>query len=334
MDTRVEAEKKNNECERGPYSEPLARAPSSLVPTVFHEDWWLKICSDDDYEKVTVEHNGRTIASLAYVRVRRHGFRFCAMPPLVHMAGPVFAPLQGPPATQLQNRHELTRQLLTQLPPFDVFDQKMHHEVADTLPFQRAGFATTVQFTFEIAPAPAKQIFANLRRGHRRMIRDAEAQDVIDLTSDPVAFVDAYAANIQSSGRRFGYDKTMIVRLIEESRSRSQGELLVARDVSGRLRAGLFVVWDHQRMYNFLATRDARGVDSRSSVYLVWRAIEMACHRNLVFDFDGVFNVGQVQYFAGFGGTTSPRYIVRKLSKVANVANALRQLVHVNERIY
>ncbi len=41
--------------------------------------------------------------------------------------------------------------------------------------------------------------------------------------------------------------------------------------------------------------------------------------RKLIFDFDGVFNSGQVMFFSAFGGRVEPRYIVSKSTKLARV---------------
>jgi hypothetical protein len=307
---------------------------STLVPTVFHEDWWLKICGLGQIQTVSIERNGSIIAQMPYMIVRRHGLRICTLPPLVHFSGPTFAPLDGPPQTQIQQQNDLIRDLLAALPRFDIFDIKMYHGITDTLAFQREGYRTTVQFTYEIDPASADDLLSRIRRGHRRMIREAQNQYTIDASASAREFVNAYANNIERSGKRFSYDEATLIQLIETCRMHGQGMVFAARDKSGDIKAGLFVMWDQTRMYNFMATRDGKGVESSASVLLLWYAIQEASKRQLIFDFDGVYNAGHVQYFSGFGGRVSPRYIVSRTTKFAQLAYAIQRFFYPKDYIF
>ena len=211
----------------------VACLTNSLYPTIYHETWWLDICAGSKIEEASIERAGATVARMPYVINRHLGFVTCGAPPLVHFSGPTFAPMDGPPQTQMQSRNDLTRDLIAQLPRHDQFSMKLYHGITDTLAFQREGFKTTVQFTFEVDPLPHDKIWAGIRRGHRRLIRDAEAIYTIDSAAKPSEFVDFYVANIANAGKVFRFDQDLVTRLIEACLARSRGLLLLARDASG-----------------------------------------------------------------------------------------------------
>lgn len=300
--------------------------PINLCPTIYHEAWWLDLCGVGKVEEVSVKRDDATIARMPFILTRHLGLVTCCLPPLVHFGGPAFAPMDGPPLGQMQRRNDLTRDLIARLPRHDLFSMKLHHGVTDTLAFQREGFKTAVQFSFEVDPVPPDRIWAGIRRGHRRLIRDAQAIYAVDAMAEPGEFVAFYASNIANAGKSFRYDAALVTRLIAACLERGRGQVALARDASGVPKAGLFTMWDSGRMYNFLGTRDAGREDGSASVLLVWSALQEAAKRGLVFDFDGVFNAGQVQYFSGFGGRVTPRYIVSRATKAARVAYGLYDL--------
>lgn len=60
---------------------------------------------------------------------------------------------------------------------------------------------------------------------------------------------------------------------------------------------------------------------------LLWNAIQSAAAMGYVFDFDGIVNAGSILLFSGFGGKTSPRYIVTRASMPYRVLRQIRRMV-------
>lgn len=292
-----------------------------LFPSIYHEPWWLEICGAKQISTVTVEHNAIVQARLSFQTIRSNGLNRIGLPQMVHFGGPSFAADAGSAMHKMNIQQELTQGLLDQLPVTDEVSFKLHAGITDTLAFQRAGFSTAVQFTFEIYPAPAATLLAGIRRGHRRMIRSASDRYTVAPASDPAEFIETYARNIAASGKRFHFDHDRLSTLMNETLLRNRGSVLLARDTDGRTVAGLFTMWDHARTYHFMATRTHGSPDNSPSVMLVWHAIQAAARAGRIYDFDGVFNSGQVQFFTGFGGQTSPRYIVTRKSRRARLVD-------------
>lgn len=62
-----------------------------------------------------------------------------------------------------------------------------------------------------------------------------------------------------------------------------------------------------------MSTRTESAHDGAISL-LLWRAVQDAAQKNLIFDFDGFNTRDSVAFFAGFGGRVSPRYMAVKTS--------------------
>jgi hypothetical protein len=292
-----------------------------LFPSVYHESWWLDICSDKQIEKVVVEQKSSVKAQLSFQVTQLNGLTRVGLPQMVHFGGPSFSAGVGSAMHQIQVRQDFTHKLLEQLPAADEISFKLHAGITDTLAFQRAGFLTTVQFTFEIDPALPPALWSDMRRGHRRMIRTASDRYTVVVASDPEEFITTYTSNIAAAGKRFHFDRGRLGSLINETLLRNRGSVLLARDPDGCVAAGLFTMWDHARTYHFMATRSFASQDNSPSVMLIWHAIQAAARAGRIYDFDGVFNNGQVQFFTGFGGRITPRYIVTRKTRRARLVD-------------
>jgi hypothetical protein len=67
-------------------------AAQHLVPTIFHEPWWLEIASDGCYREATVERGGVLVGRLPYLVSRRaFGLTTVGTPLLTHVLGPALA---------------------------------------------------------------------------------------------------------------------------------------------------------------------------------------------------------------------------------------------------
>ena len=305
--------------------QPLDVATPSLIeplaPSLFHEAWWLDAAMPG-HEAVTVLAGNRIVGRLPYRRHRHLGLPASILPGLVPFLGPALAPIAGSPVNQALHRHQLTRELIAQLPPLACFSQRLHRDTPDALAFQQLGFAVETVFTYEIEPAPAAMLWRAMRDKTRNVIRRAEeATTLVDL--EPAAFARLYTENL---GRRGAARNTMFAAngapVFEAALSRGRGRLLAVRDTSGAIAAAIFYAWDDQVTHYILTTRhpDAHnGVVSR----LIWHAIGESAAAGRVFDFGGVGTHGSVLFYAAFGGEVRPRYLIRRRTDTYRLAQLI-----------
>lgn len=286
-----------------------------LVPTVFHEPWWLDAASGGQYEEVTVSSGGRTLGRLPFVRRKRLGFTICEPPETTHFLGPAVDEGSGSSESRALRRAEITLELIEKLPSFDHFHQWLHRGIPDALPFVQHGFTVEAVFTYEVAPGPEQAIWRNMRDKTRNVIRRAQEQtELVDL--DPGGFSALYDANLQRKGQSFNkMIKSNSHSVFEAALSRGRGRLLAARDEAGTLLAAIFYAWDESVTYYMLTTR-APGTHNGVVSRLIWEAMRESAAHGRIFDLGGIGTSGSVLFYIGFGGEVRTRYVVERMNPV------------------
>ena len=113
--------------------------------SIFQEHWWLDAVSPCQWKEVSVKEEGRIVGRLPYFETRRFGlaifFFFFPPPP----------PPQLEKAVTLRQREtRLVRELIERMPRHDYFCQLLPTNYNNLLPFQCAGFSTSLEHGIEI----------------------------------------------------------------------------------------------------------------------------------------------------------------------------------------
>jgi len=309
-----------------PIIEPSLDENQVLAPTLFHQPWWLEIATHGRYQVVEARQDGRTVGRLPFVVTKRYGHSVSLMPTLTHFLGPAIDDGVGGANARFLRRLTITQELVQQLPKVSYLKHKLHRGVADTLPFQIAGYQSSVQFTYEIAPQPAVAVWQGMRDKTRNMVRKARRTMVCEDADDPDFFIDLYRSNLAAKGASSNIDLQTCLHLIAGCFAKNCGRILVARHSDRTVAAAIFYAWDSKAAYYLLSTRTPSSGNSANTL-LLWEAIKDTMARGLVFDFDGVGSSGAVLFFAGFGTTIQPRYIISRSGKVAQVLQDIRLLL-------
>jgi hypothetical protein len=297
-----------------------------LVPTVFHEDWWLDTATRGQIKFVEVCDSGRMVGRLPYMVTSRYGLSGSNMPTLTHFLGAGIDEGNGSNANRYVKRQAIERELIRKLPALSSFRQKMHRGVPDALSFQAEGYQACVQFTFEIPPVPEDAIWKTMRDKTRNVIRRASETYNVCNMADVDAFFHLILANLQARNEQANVDFERCKAIAAQALEFGRGEIWVAQDANGAPKAAILCVWDRHTYYYLMSTR---APDSGNGIVplLLWNAIKSASFLNLTFDFDGVASEGSILLFSGFGGKTSPRYIATRSSTPYKI---LRQFRRVN----
>jgi hypothetical protein len=284
------------------------------APTIYHERWWLDAVTRGRWQAAEVRHQGRLIGWLPYVVSRRRGFRVSEMPPLTHLLGPVVQEGGGTSNTRWLRRLGIVQELISKLPRVAHFSQTFHAEARDVLAFQSRGFESFAQLTAEVMPDEQEALWSRLRDKTRNVIRRAQEQCRLETLGDPHELLRFYSRNLAAAGERSYFDIDLLVPLFEAVRSRHQGRIVCARSREGRPLAAVFYVWDRNRLWYFLSTRDPHCGQNGAVSLLVWRGLQMASQQRLIFDFDGVAGEGAARFYGGFGAHFRPRFAVWRRS--------------------
>ena len=297
-----------------------------LVPTIFHEDWWLEIATGGKVAVAEVKDAGRTIGRLPYQVTSQFGMKVIRMPALTYFLGPAVDEGVGSSNTMFLKRLEVTKELLRQLPAAPWQYVKCQSGTTDTIAFQELGFRTYVQFTYEIAPGPAEILWSQLRHKTRNNIRRAQDQLLVTEWNDPSGFLGLLERNLQAKGIRNGLDRPQCERILRASIERNRGRIIAARDNQQNVLAANFCVWDETASYYLLSTRCGNSGNTAISL-LLWEAVQESARRGLIFDFAGLGGKGSVSLYTGFGGTIRPRYVAVRAAALARLVYEVRFLL-------
>jgi len=286
-----------------------------VIPSVFHEPWWLDAVSPTGWCEARVDDNGRPIARLPYVDRRRYGLRLLVPPPLTNRLGPLVEPGSGGNEAQLRRFDHLVGQLLDQLPPADLVRQSMHPDTLSWLPFYRRGFRVEPNVSYVIDDlGDLDAVWGGIAGRTRRVIRKAEKQ--LDVQRDDSA--ERLKAMVGSTYRRqdrgLPYDPVVYDRVVAASLSRQRGTVLTAVDDRGRVHASLFCVWDDRRAWYLGGGGDPELRSSGAGSLLMWELIKRAAKEVGCFDFEGSMLPGVEHYFRKFGGRQETYFQVTRTS--------------------
>lgn len=303
-----------------------------VAPTIFHQTWWLNAATGGDYAEAAVTQSGRRIGWFPYViRPILGGHRLCGMPTLTHFLGPAVDEGSGSACNRMLRRAQITRDLLAQTPYASGFWQKLHRGTPDTLVYQEQGYETSVQFTFEVAPAPVAQLWRNMRDKTRNVIRRAEEHLFVRPVTDVAEFSGLYLENLRHAGKTSHYPRELLERMCTVAMSRAQGRIISADDGAGNSLASIYYVWDTTAAYYLLSTRRKDAGNGAVSL-LVWHAMQDIAARGLIFDFEGIISAGAALFFNGFGGIVAPRYVVSRHTLGHRIAGRLTNPFHRHAR--
>ena len=310
--------------EKSPKAEPKSDA---LIPTIFHEPWWLDSATGGQCQQVEVELGGMPVGRMPYIKFRENGLTSIGMPTLTHFLGPAIDYGPGNSTTRQLRGLSIVGDLLAALPKVSggVWI-KLHGGITDTIAFQEAGFRTDVQFTTEIVPDAEDVLWSRMRDKTRNVIRRAQERFTIAEEGDPERFLSFYLDNLRQRGLKNTYHMPSVKAVVTECIRRGRGTIRVALDESGSYNSAIFTVSDRRAQYYLMSTRSHDAGNGATSM-LLWDAIKNAAENNLVFDFDGARHGADAKFFAGFGGTFRPRYWVWKSTLPCRALGVLSTLI-------
>jgi len=304
-----------------------------LAPTIFHEEWWLNVATDNSFEVAEVTAGGRMLGRLPYCVRKRFGHKMMHMPHLTYFLGPAVDEGEGSRNNRFLKRLEITRELIDKLPPGLSKYVKCHAGITDVIAFQERAFRTYVQFTHEVRPEPVEMIWQQMRNKTRNVIRRAEEQLFIREMTDPAEFLQLFEKNVALRGVQSELNITLCQKIIAASLERQRARILAACDKSKRVVAANVCVWDKTASYYLLSTRNSDAGNGASSL-LIWQAMKDAIRRNLLFDFAGLGTQGSILFYTGFGAAVSPRYVAVCMEPLTRIAMAAKALFACESSFY
>jgi Acetyltransferase (GNAT) domain len=299
---------------RPPRTRPRASDETACADSIFQQPWWLDAVAPGSWAEVTCERDGRTVARLPYVIRGRRQLRMLTQSTMTQTLGPWVERSSADSPDPLAHENELLAELEAQLPPAQAFSQQFSPSILNALPFSWAGYRLEVRYTYRLhGLRSVDALWDGLRGNIRREIRKARKRvEVIeDLGVD--RFHEVLSKTYARQGLPAPRSLAQLERLHAACARRGAGVMLFARDDAGQVHAGVWVVWDRQAAYYFLAGADPDLRTSGASSLLLWEAIMRAREHVDVFDFHGSMLQPIERFFRSFGASQTPYLSVTRM---------------------
>jgi hypothetical protein len=288
-----------------------ALVQESAQGSVFCRAWWLgAVCKNP--QVLGSFENGRLVAGIPICFERRFGIKICTMPRLTQTWGVAMQPIYGSTAHVLSREMEILSRFADRLSRLKYFDQRVHPNLKNWLPFHWKGFTETSRITYVLDDLDCSSLWQRMHPNARRQISKAQK---LGIEVYPASHNELWNMVVKSFARRsrgIGYSKQHLERICSAAASNHQGECFAARDKQGRTHAAGFLVWDQKRAYYLVSGMDPAFHSSSAASLLTWHIIRFAAERTSVFDFEGSMLQGPERFFRGFGAKQVPYHWVMK----------------------
>lgn len=273
------------------------QAATNTSYSLFQEPWWLNLASGGNWDEVVVE-NGGVSARLPYCVKQRYGFKILAQPHLTPRLGPWFRPSRENGSSQYSEQYELAAELISKLPPFDVFRQNCCPEWDNWLPFHWAGFSQQTHYTYRLNDlTDLDAVWSGFHRDSWRLIKKAQKELEIVVSDDVDRLCDMHELTYQQRGQPMPYRRDVLFKIVDGALRSGHARFAFAQDEKRNVHAINFIVYDERATYYLVGGSDRQFRDSGAPTLLIWDAIQFAAKRSLIFDFEGSMDRGIEQFF-------------------------------------
>jgi hypothetical protein len=249
--------------------------------------------------------------------------RICEMPQVTRVLGPVVTPEGDKTESRVRFTHSIIQELLETVAGHDHLEMTLDPSCKDLASFLAAGCDVRVMPTLLLdCRDDIPTLWEGLRDKTRNVVRRARERLTVSEVTDVHAFVAFYLGNLV--GEPSYFDINVIHPIHAAVAARQQGRILAATDSHGVVHAAVFFVWDDEKMYYFLSTRDQSIADIGAVSLLIWSGLELAHELGKVFDFDGVTTDSRFKFMAAFGGELASRYLVTRTTAAFDTKRQLR----------
>jgi len=296
---------------------------------VFHQPWWLDAVAGDSWDVCLVKEGNIMKSSFLYAfRKDVTGLRII-MPPLTQFLGPHYNLHSTSTREQNNEEIEMLEQLMRQLPSFSSFESRWSFDFQNWLPFhwQHFGQRTRYTYMFDDISDP-EQLRKNFSEKINREINKASKIFHIEEVIDVNEFFLLIKKNFEEKKAGISLSKKILQSLFEATRQQHVGKILLAKDGTGKLAAGIFIAWDTTTAYYIIGGKDPASGNSGAMSLLFWHVLNDMKFKVKRFDFEGSMIKGIENYFRSFGAEQRGFFEITKInSPVLQVKSSIKSIL-------
>ena len=296
--------------------------------THFQEPWWLDIVAPGQWREAIVEKGGHLIGRLPYiVTKRRPWITVNDHPPFTNTLGPWIAPPKGKYSKQLSTYSETMKELVSQLPKVDYFEQCMHYCLQNWLPFYWDDYSQFLSYTLIVKDLSSPEaVWDQMQPRIRNNVRKAEDRLEIRDDLEIEVLIDIIKKTYEYRNSSEKFSEEILKDVVAETRRRKQGMCLFAVDGNSDVRAASFITYDQRSAHFILNGVDRSFKDSQVNSFIIWEGIKRCCGKTDEFNFHGNIHPDVFHYFLKFGAHLQPFIQLRKSSRRMNMCNFIHRV--------
>lgn len=286
---------------------------------IFYHPWWLDlVCKNGEWAAIWSQNKRGEIQGVwPYFLSQRWGIHLVAPPMLTPHLGPWVIDSDNKMNGRKRWKFELSvyAALIKNLPTVPIMRCKCAPELKNSLPFFWTGFQQQTRYTFRLnnleQPDMLFQQFSSTLHNH---IRAAKKQLTIRMgdTADLPTLHHLVGLSLSKKAVKTPFSLPFLGELDAAVIRNSRRMLLLAEDETGKTYAAAYILFDRHIAYLLLLGSDPNIRYRGAASFVIWEAIQQANRYASIFDFEGSMLPGVANFFAEFGGTPEPYFLLTR----------------------
>ena len=284
--------------------------------SIFSQPWWLDAVAGDDWDVVVQEKEGKIIGALPYGRGQKKGFDVIQNLILTQHQYLYIEPSKSNRyAKILAYQKKIIASLVEQLPRFAWFNLNIHPSITNWLPFYWLGFQQTTRYTYILDDlADMDMVYSNFESKIKTDLKKAEKKVEIEENGEVEKLYMVIEKSFERQGIKTPFGLETVQKIEQACSTRNCSKILLAKDHQGNIHAGIYLVWDNERMYYLLGGGDPKYRNSGATSLLLWHAIQLASTHVKIFDFEGSMMEPVERFVRSFGAKQQPFFTLDKVN--------------------
>lgn len=300
------------------YKEKYERFWKTTYVPIYSQPWWMDIvCGTKNWDVWLFEKGNEILAAMPYYIEKRGKYTYITKAPLTQNNGIIFKENRE---RKLCSQAEFEERIIRAACGFiqglglDVYEQQYMYSFQNWLPFFWSGYNAFTRYTYVIENTDNLDgVWNNISSNYRNKIRKGERNCHIEIDVEKEEFYINHEKIFKKQNLKCPFSKELWFKLYEECSLNNTGMTMCARNDSGELESLLFLVWDKKSVYQILGGNIPGHQKKDTYTYLIWKGIEFAAQKKLVYDFEGSMIPQISRSFREFGGEPKSYFRIRKV---------------------
>ncbi len=285
---------------------------------LFLQSWWLDAVTEPDGKQwqVLLSRNkkGEIEGALPFVFGKRHFMYFAVTPQLTQYTG----------IWQRRSDMKIQKDLIRQLEALNLsfFEVRFMPRYTNWLPFYWSGYHQQTRYSYRIEDtSDLQKVISDFDSAKKKHLKHIEDNGLLaDYSMSAQDFYELQCLQLKDRKDTNVLTRQLVTHLIDEARSRQQGQIIRVKDSNNNTHAASFIVWDNRSAYNLITAihPDFRG--SGASTMMIMEALKICNQRHLAWDFEGSMIENVEHNNRQFGAVQQPYFEIFKYSPLIQFA--------------